>query len=274
MTNYDNVLVVAPATNGLSDVENELRGLTESLRPVVLRNGVTVRDVTEAASRKAWDILWFACHGTTEGVELTDGILETSTLVSLVKGAGVRLVVLNTCESDMIGIYVWALTGAAVICTISQVPDRTAYVTGRLLGESLGRGLSIREAYERSSPGDIGQSSRYRLWETHAADDPDTAIAGTVKAISAVVLPISTKLDSLLEEVRNEGKRPFPGLPRFWVLAIAVMIYSIPFIVADTTSSAGIHVPWQVLLGITVSCVIASLIVIERESRRVARDLE
>ncbi len=63
MAVYRNVLVVAPDA-GLPDVEAEVRALSDALRPVTLRNGVTVRDVTERITRQSWDIIWFACHGT------------------------------------------------------------------------------------------------------------------------------------------------------------------------------------------------------------------
>lgn len=274
MATYRDVLVIAPDV-GLPDVEAEARGLSEALHPVSLRNGVTVRDVTERIAHQPWDVIWFACHGSAQGVQLTDGLLDTATLVSLVRAAGAQLVVLNTCESDMVGIYIWALTGAAVICTLASVPDKAAYVTGRLLADGLGRGLSIEDAFKRSRPGDMGQAARYRMWdgnETERAQDTDALRAATVQAMAAVMQPMAQQVESMRAEVQPvaqqvealrgelQAVRGLVSVKRvtlqqrlLWLVGIVLLLA--PFLTADTLYARHFFLPWWLGLSAALAFV-------------------
>lgn len=272
MAMYRNVLLVAPDA-ALADVEAEARGLGDALRPVALRNGVTVRDVTDRIASRSWDVIWFACHGSASGIELTDGPLDTATLVPLVRASGAKLIVLNTCASDMIGIYLWAQTGAAVICTITDVPDKAAYVTGRLLADALGRGMEIDEAFNRSRPGDMAQSTRYRLWIGQVGEqtaDTDALRAATVQAMAVVVQPLAQSVEqaraavealhSELQEVRGmvQVQQHRSRRQRLLWLAGVALIFT-PFLVADTLYAQQILLPWWVGLPVAIILLVVGL---------------
>jgi len=259
MAVYRDVLVVAPDA-GLPNVEAEVRALSDALHPVSLRNGVTVRDVTERITRQSWDVIWFACHGTTEGVQLTDGILDTATLVSLVRTSGAKLVVLNTCESDMVGIYLWALTGAAVVATLSAIPDKAAYVAGALLADGLRRGLSIDDAFNRSKPGDMGQATRYRLWdgdEPERTENADAIAAATVRAMAAVQQPLAVRVEALDASVQSlsvmiANRRAVTRDMRTAYIAGIVLLLS-PFLIADALYAQHVLFPWWIYLTVAFS---------------------
>ena len=265
MAVYRNVLVVAPDA-GLPDVEAEVRALSDALHPVSLRNGVTVRDETERITRQSWDIIWFACHGTTEGVQLTDGILDTATLVSLVRASGARLVVLNTCESDMVGIYLWALTGAAVVATLSAIPDKAAYVAGALLADGLGRGMSIDDAFNRSKPGDMGQATRYRLWdgdEPERTENADAIAAATVRAMAAVQQPLVAQVQAIDGSLKHmetvlASRRVVTRTMRIAYVVGAVLIFA-PFMAADVGFAQGYMLPWWLGLPVAMGFVVVGV---------------
>jgi hypothetical protein len=106
------------------------------------------------------DILWILTHGTEEGWFLADGIVTASETTSLVRSSGTFLTVLNTCSSYEVANAVAEELGTALICTIAEVPDRQAFITGVLFARHLASGADYITAYERAKP---GQSHPYVL---------------------------------------------------------------------------------------------------------------
>ena len=245
---YHNVLLIAPGT-GLEYAEAEVRGVSAALRPDALRNGVTVRDVTERITMHAWDVVWFACHGSRDGVELSPGeTLPTAILIQLVRSANVRLVVLNTCESEQIGAWIFMQTGAAVICTIGSVGDKAAYVTGRLLSESLSQGMAVEEAFARSRPGDVAQAQLYRLFSHGYTPGQDIArwmelLVLALQPVQSQIDDVQKKLESIEKQAASERKehRAITPVRRWaWTMGFLLFIASMPLYVFEVRDALGL----------------------------------
>lgn len=146
------VLLVAPDV-GLPKAADEARAISLALNCTSLIGTVTRRDVLDALPAKQWDIIWFATHGSVDGIMLSDGTIGASDLAALVRNTPVSLVVLNTCESRLIGLDIHYELDVDVIATVAEVDDATAYQTGVLLARNLALGMSNRDAFERSRPG-------------------------------------------------------------------------------------------------------------------------
>ena len=84
-------------------------------------------------------------------------------------------------------------TGASVIATISEVGDKTAYVTGSLLAHNLAKGMSIEQAYEKSKPGDVGRAQVYKLFDGANMRGSDEN-ANTLAAVRLLLVPVYEQL--------------------------------------------------------------------------------
>lgn len=155
-----NVLLIAPDF-GLAAVADEVRAVSNVLRPAPLIGQVTRRDVLHALRGHEWDILWFATHGSELGIELSDGHMSTSDLTAVARASGAWLIVLNTCSSRLVGLELHYELGASVITTQAEINDVTAFQTGTLLAQALADGNGVVEAFEASKP---GQGRNYLLF--------------------------------------------------------------------------------------------------------------
>jgi hypothetical protein len=79
-------LLVAPDV-GLEGAGVEVQRVANALHPELLIGNVCVPDVMDALSANTYDVVWFATHGTPDGVQLTDGLLPTETLTQLLRQA-------------------------------------------------------------------------------------------------------------------------------------------------------------------------------------------
>lgn len=103
--------------------------------------------------KEPWDIIWIISHGVPEGWFLNDGIVNTSETTAFVRHAQTFLLVLNSCESFEVANTIAEELEIALLCTIAQVPDRTAFITGVLFARNLASGLDYVEAWSRAKPG-------------------------------------------------------------------------------------------------------------------------
>lgn len=145
------VLLVAPHTD-LAYRDEEIASVVNTLRPTLLSGNVVVSSLIEQAN-KQWDLIWFASHGTKDGILLSDGMLPTAQLTTIIRSSGAQAVFLNTCESLGVALSIHNELQIAFVCTIQAVPDLTAYVTGRSFARQLADTGSVQEAYVRSKPG-------------------------------------------------------------------------------------------------------------------------
>lgn len=149
-----NVLLVAPDV-GLDSAKQEVRAVSLALNATLLNGTVTRKDVLDTLHAKQWDVVWFATHGDEHGIQLSDASLPTGDLAAIVRNSRATLLVLNSCSSRNVArdIHYDLDRSINIICTQAAADDITAYQTGALLARNLAQGLSVRDAYERSRPG-------------------------------------------------------------------------------------------------------------------------
>jgi hypothetical protein len=144
-----NTLIIAPSSD--SQAEAEILALT--LNGVLVNNYVTRGDVVAAVMHRRWDLVWFVGHGTSTGVLLSNGSIDTADLTALIRNSGAHTVVLNTCDSAAVARQLQRELGVTVIATIGAVGEPTAYQTGVLFAQNLAREMSIPAAFELARPG-------------------------------------------------------------------------------------------------------------------------
>lgn len=146
------VLLIAPRTD-LLYADAEVQAIHRSGLSVTLRIGdVRHADVLADIDTDEYDILWFCGHTTTAGLLLSDGPLSSAELAPLIRDR-FDLVVLNSCDSRDTAQELQNETGAAVIATVVDVPDRLSYQTGALFARELVKSGDISSAYYASRPG-------------------------------------------------------------------------------------------------------------------------
>jgi hypothetical protein len=169
-----NVLMVAPqlldkTMDPLVLAKDEIDQVVTMLRPSLLSGSqCTIQGLLNIFASD-FDIVWFATHGDENGIYLNDGLVSTAELTALMRTAGVRLVVLNTCVSRPVALAIYDELQIKLVCTIKKLPDRTAFVTATLFARMLTRGYSFREAYEKAKP---GNNSTYTFLPPEEEDMP------------------------------------------------------------------------------------------------------
>lgn len=150
------ILLCAPRTD-LPNVDAEVQAILRSGLDVTPRLGdVRHVDVLTDVTSGEYDAFWHAGHATKDGLLLTDGILSASELTPLIRNR-FELVVLNSCDSLLTAQMLQNETGAAVVATVVEVPDRLAFQTGALFARELARTGDISTAYQAAKPGNNRQ---------------------------------------------------------------------------------------------------------------------
>lgn len=145
-------LVIAPKTD-LYYQADEVANTVNMLGARVLQGERATVHGLLAELENQWDILWFATHGTDEGVILTDGLLSTSELTSTIRSSRTQLTVFNTCNSIWSAHKIHNELLTYFVCTVREVPDRQAFFLGKLFAMHLRNGESFFDAYQLSRPG-------------------------------------------------------------------------------------------------------------------------
>lgn len=147
------VLLVAPRHGNLSGVDEEIQNVLRSgLEVTPLLGVVGLPELMREIRSGQYDVLWFATHGSPEGIQLSDAMLSAEELVPLVRER-FGLVVLNSCSSLLTAQLLQEEANVAVICTLLDVEDRQAYQTGSRLASALYESVTIVAAYLASKPG-------------------------------------------------------------------------------------------------------------------------
>lgn len=147
------VLVVHPTNeNSLPTSASEAAETVNILNAKIIQGNVTISGISEKVYAGDFDMLWFIGHGSEEGIHLSDGMASSAELAQIIKGSGIEYIYLNTCSSHKLAVDIHDSTEAAVICTVADVEDRTASLTGITLARKILKAKSIREAYELSKP--------------------------------------------------------------------------------------------------------------------------
>lgn len=211
MSLFLRTLLIAPDL-GLDNVRNEIRSISSSLQATVLTDEVTRRDVMDAMSNKTWDIVWVAAHGSESGIELSDGVLSTSDLTSIVRNTNAKLLVLNTCDGKVTGLELNYELGIDVVCVEGDVKDSGAYQFGRLFAHNIASGMEYKAAFDRSKP---GQNTRYHyLFGKRDVDGVDVVLpdhriddARTIRMMHEVVGEWGRKLEKRIVDVESSLRK-------------------------------------------------------------------
>lgn len=155
----DRVLLVAPANSlqfgpaEVADIANAWRGRDLT----VLQGAVTIRELVRQVREippgdDGGRALMLLTHSNSSGIELSDGVLVNESLTALCRHR-FHLIVLNSCSTQAAAQQIQNETGAAVVCTVLDVPDQLAYVTGGEFAQELARSGDPGSAYAKAHPG-------------------------------------------------------------------------------------------------------------------------
>lgn len=151
------VLLVAPHMSDLEGAAQEIYAIERTPGLIVERlpPDARRRELVQALRSDVYfAVLWFATHGTPAGIWLNqDDLLPSDDLIALVRGSGIRGVMLNSCESAELAEALHDATGVDVICTVAVVADLSAFQTGALFAQALGETGDFRAAFEAARPG-------------------------------------------------------------------------------------------------------------------------
>lgn len=155
------VLVVAPET-GLEFVRREVEAIVNTgLEVYIVPSPVTKAALARELRERRYDVWCILTHGVRSegspwesGILLEDDVLQTTVLATYAKVYKPALVFLNTCSSDDIARIIMDVSGADVVCSVLDVPDEQAFITGRLFMEQIADHGDYRLAYENSRPAD------------------------------------------------------------------------------------------------------------------------
>lgn len=150
---------------GLDEVQRVVNPLKAEL---LTSTDATIHGLLDILSGHV-DILWIITHGMEGGFFLNDGLVNASELTSLLRSAGTFLCVLNTCESYEVAHKIASELDVAILCTVSPVPDRSAFISGTLFARHLASGLDYVTAWEKAKP---GQDHPYQLFQARRVMNP------------------------------------------------------------------------------------------------------
>lgn len=273
MSLFLRTLLIAPDL-GLDNVRNEIRSISSSLQATVLTDEVTRRDVMDAMSNKSWDIVWVAAHGNSVGIELSDGVLSTSDLTSIVRNTNAKLLVLNTCDGKVTGLELNYELAIDVICVEGDVGDSGAYQFGRLLAQNIASGMEYKHAFDRSKP---GQNTKYHylfgskdslgidvVMPDHRIDDArtirmmhevvgewgkrlDKRIADVESSLRGDIERINNSIESLDSSVQNSVRLP-PWHKQVYFFAWFFLFMPFPLLLKEVRDLSSVG--WQAALAI------------------------
>lgn len=144
--------MVAPKTD-LLYAQEEVSAVVNALRARMVDGNVTADILLNRLHERRWDIVWFATHGTEEGIVLSDGVASPEILVPLIRTSKANLVVFNTCESVETAFAIHNELLTDFVATIREVPDKLAYLTGKTFALHLSTGMSAHKAWLQCKPG-------------------------------------------------------------------------------------------------------------------------
>lgn len=201
------ILLIAPTHPDLPDVGVEIGAITSQhqVEPLL---GDDAREavITRILRNQRFDVIWWATHGTRDGLLLTDGWLHLDGVTQYVRNSGAALCVINTCESMDIAQSVVDDSDADAICTVSGVPDRTAMRTGVLLSSALVRHRNPYDAFLEARPGGglhyrfVANPKMYKPEQTNT-DVELAALRDRMSSVESVVM----RLDRIVSGSEEYG---------------------------------------------------------------------
>lgn len=130
------ILIVAPAKNL---AQTEIPFVSSGNRPTILSGMVTIDHLETALCAGRFDVVHFAQHGSYGVLQMSDGMLNDDQLVRALQPQvpGLRLVVINACNSAGIAARIHNDLRVATIAHEAPIDDRLAVVYARELYKAL-----------------------------------------------------------------------------------------------------------------------------------------
>lgn len=214
--------MVAPDFD-LPGVHREIESLTRSVQTTILRVGVTRQRIIEEIDNKEYDVLWFASHASEEGVQLNDEVISVADLCTIVANSRCRVLVLNTCDAEIVGAAIHGATHVNVVAGVGKLEDASAYQAGVLFIRNLSRYNSVTDAYNASFP-QFGRNI-YRLFTTEqCVTNSEKEIRQALNTLEKKLNEIEQKLNALSKSIRLRPKT-FSFVMAIFFLFLPVPLY-------------------------------------------------
>lgn len=231
------VLLIAPHIPDLPEVANEVYAIERLPGLAVERMAPTMqrRELLQALYACPYDVLWFATHGTPDGIMLgpTD-LLSGSDLVSMVRSARLFGVVINTCHSVALAELLHDATGVDVVCSVQATPDLSAFQMGVLFARQLGVTGDFRAAFDLARP---GGASIFRYVPEYretlvVAPERYTFSTDELRTIYEAINDVRQRLSIVEVELRYvrqdlDGRRGELRAPAQWVIVLVGLLMSL-----------------------------------------------
>lgn len=231
------VLLVAPHMHDLAGVADEVYTIERTPGLGVTRLAPTLRrrELLQALCTETFDVLWFATHGTADGVWLGEAdMLAGGDLVGMVRSAGLFGVVLNTCESAALAEMLHDETGVDVVCSVQATPDLSAFQMGVLFALHLGETGDFRAAFDRSRPGADAIFRYIPEYREALVVAPERYVFSTdeLRTIYEAINEVRQRLSVVEVELRYvrqdlDGRRGELRAPAQWVIVIVGLLMSL-----------------------------------------------
>jgi hypothetical protein len=209
-------LLIAPRSD-LANADAEMQRIVNALHPECVLGTVTTSDVLDAVQADAYNVIWFLGHSGADGLQLADGTLSAAHLAQMLRQAPPSLVVLNSCSSFHTAIQLHDDLQCAIVCTVLDVPDLDAYITGALLAGALAQGLDTAQAYQVSRPAANRQyillNGSVRLNGTDEIDDTRRLILRTAAELQRGVQDMHSEIGGVIRTT-SEMQRALDAMRR------------------------------------------------------------
>jgi hypothetical protein len=143
------VLFVAPTTD-LFYAAEEANEVVNALGANLLQGRVDHTDLMRRVRTYQPHVIIVSSHGVSGGILLSDGPISAELLKPILSLAPIELVYLNTCQSRLIAVHIHNELPVNFICTISDTPDITAFITMTAFAHHLKSGLTYPQAWFKS----------------------------------------------------------------------------------------------------------------------------
>jgi hypothetical protein len=237
MTIEIRVLLVAPHMSELVGVADEVYAVERTPGLAVTRLPPTLRrrELLQALCTQVFAVLWLATHGASDGVWLgEDDLLAGGDLVSMVRGAGLCGVMLNTCESAALAEMMHDATGVDVVYSVQATPDLSAFQMGVLFARHLGETGDFRAAFDRSRPGDAASFRYIPEYREALVVAPERYVFSTdeLRTIYEAINEVRQRLSVVEVELRYvrqdlDSRRGELRAPAQWVIVLVGLLMSL-----------------------------------------------
>lgn len=250
------VLVVAPDV-GFVETHEQVQDVISALHPEVLLGNVTRYDLSRSLNQRTYDVIWFICHGSPQGIDLSDGTVSGDTLAQMLRSHPLKLIYLNTCDNAQVALDLHDATNAPVICTVKPVDVHTAYHSGASLARYLATGTNVRMAFEMSRP---GHDSTYRMIggeKSNGGEDRVDLILTMLQDIRAEIKDLRAISDSNRRRIDALERQVTPTMAQSiaWTVGYWLFVSTFPITFYDVRQATGLSAGGGLLVIILLAAI-------------------